>query len=64
MILDFLQTTSQKLAGGWRFPEADVTFVTGRGLHSKVNMAQPALIRDVTLRFLQVHILSLEWFAQ
>jgi len=54
MILDFLQTTSQKLAGGWSFPEADVTVVTGRGLHSKGKMAQPAVIRDVTLRFLQV----------
>lgn len=54
MILDFMQTTSEKLAGGWQFPETDVTIVTGWGMHSRGRMEQPAIIRDVTLRFLQV----------
>jgi hypothetical protein len=54
MILDYMRTTSENLAGGWQFPQSDVTIVTGWGMHSRGKIEQTAVIRDVTLRFLQV----------
>lgn len=51
MLLHFLKTIAGRIDDGWEFPKADMTIITGRGNHSP---NKSSLVRDVTLRFLQV----------